>query len=177
MIRDEGMAGLLEHARIPIAFTATDRWTRDGGTEPITPFLKDYDALEPPSSWPTTFDTRRWGLISAWRDDRRVGGAVLAFDTPGLDMLEGRRDRVAVWDLRVSPSDRGSGIGTSLFEAALAWSAARGCRDLVVETQDINVPACRFDQRMGCRLVSWKAGFYAACPEEAQLVFGRAVGG
>jgi GNAT superfamily N-acetyltransferase len=39
---------------------------------------------------------------------------------------------------------RGLGIGAALFRAAERWAVARGARWLKVETQNVNVAACRF---------------------------------
>ncbi len=69
------------------------------------PWLKDYDAIkgEGPTRWPQRFDTSNWGLIAAHDGPKRAGGAVIAFNTAGVDMLEGRADTAVLWDLRVSP--------------------------------------------------------------------------
>lgn len=45
--------------------------------------------------------SRTGGLLGAHLGDTRVGGAVLAFDTAGVDMLGGRTDLAVLWDLRV----------------------------------------------------------------------------
>ena len=71
-------------------------------------------------------------------------GAVIAFNTIDRPMLQGRKNLAALWDIRVAPHLRGHGIGSTLFQAAEAWAAARGCRQLKVETQNNNVVACRF---------------------------------
>jgi GNAT superfamily N-acetyltransferase len=49
----------------------------------------------------------------------------------------------------VRPEVRSSGVGSALFRAAEDWSRRRGCRTLKVETQNINLPACRFYVHMG----------------------------
>src|SRR5690606_23563103 len=56
------------------------------------PYIKDYDALphEGPANWAKQFDLSRWFFVSAWNDSRRIGGAVVACQTKGVDMLEGR---------------------------------------------------------------------------------------
>lgn len=95
------------------------------------PWIKDYDDCgEGPIRWPTRFDISNWGLVSAWNDATRVGGAVVAFDTPGLSMLEGRRDLAVVWDIRgraavetkrhrlfTVPCRRGMGARSRVFPA------------------------------------------------------------
>ena len=46
----------------------------------------------------------------------------------------------------------GGGIGSGLFRAAGDRAGARGCRWLKIETQNVNVAARRFYQKMGCTL-------------------------
>ena len=65
------------------------------------PFWKDYDALEAPVTWVKRLDISRWGVLGAFVDNRRVGGALIAFDTSAVEMLEGRKDLAILWDLRV----------------------------------------------------------------------------
>src|SRR5262249_9175844 len=112
-----------------------------------------------------------WGLLSAHAGGHRVGGVVIAFRSPGVDMLEGRTDLAVIWDLRVRPEARGRGVGAALFRAAEAWAAARGCRRLKVETQNINVPACRFSARQGCVRGAITRLAYDELPDETQLIW------
>jgi hypothetical protein len=59
-----------------------------------SPYVKDHDGEgEEPTHWPERFDTSRWGLIAAHDVDRRVGGAVIAFQSSEVWMLEGRATR------------------------------------------------------------------------------------
>src|SRR5215470_1803566 len=189
-IRDEALtpAALSEHAAIPIAFVV-DRVLEvrllDGGlggmsltqTAVTDPYLKDYDAIEGagPQHWPERFDVSTWGLITARRDGATVGGAVIAAKTPGLHMLGGRDDVAVLWDIRVSPRERGGGIGSALFGAAGDWAAARGCRWLKIETQNVNVPACRFYHKMGCTLGAIDRFAYPGQPGEVQLLWWKAL--
>ena len=82
-------------------------------------------------------------------------------------MLNGRDDLAALWDLRVYPDYRSSGIGTRLFAEATKWSKEKGCRQLKVETQNVNVPACRFYTRQGCHLGEINRYAYASEPSVA----------
>ena len=180
-IRQEPVAALDEYAAVPIAFevrSVFDVAEAGGGfvlTErPVAaPYLKDHDAIpgEGPGAWPMHFDVAKWGLFAAWRDGRRVGGAAVAFDTPGVDMLEGRRDLAVLWDIRVAPDVRARGVGTALFGAAEAWARERGCTEVKVETQNIDVPACRFYARQGCVLAEANRGVYPTLPHEVQLIW------
>lgn len=179
-VREEPLDSLGEHARISIAFTVTsvvDVSTLEPGARAFRevllaePYPRDYDAEEGPASWPARFDVSRWGLIAAYEDGRRVGGVVIAHDTSGVDMLEGRSDLAMIWDLRVEPDARGRGIGTALLEAVESWARARGCTTLKVETQQINVAACRLYARAGFELRVVDPLGYPELPGEAMLLW------
>ncbi|MHB1517467.1 MAG: GNAT family N-acetyltransferase [Acidimicrobiales bacterium] len=183
LIREEPLSLLSEHARIPIAF-AVDRVLevslRSNGLGGIalderrvgSPYVKDHDAEgEDPTRWPERFETARWGLISAHDGDLRIGGAVIAFQSDEVRMLEGRADLAALWDLRVLPEVRHTGVGSHLFRAVEAWARERSCSDLKIETQNINVPACRFYRQMGCTLGGIHRFAYTERPHEAQLLW------
>ena len=94
----------------------------------------------------------------------------MAFRSPKVNVLEGRTDLAVLWDLRVHPDRRGEGIGTKLFGHAAEWSREKGCRELKVETQDVNVPACRFYAKHGCRLGRIDRYGYAGDPRVADEV-------
>jgi GNAT superfamily N-acetyltransferase len=177
-------AELLLHAAIPIAFQVErllDVELIHGGLgglalrdRPVdVPYLKDYDAIEGnhPLELPGQFDLANWGLLAAMSDGQRVGGAIIAFDTPRVHLLGSRRDRAVLWDLRVAPTHRGRGVGTALFAAAVAWARDRGCRQLAVETQNINLAACRFYAARGCELGAIHRFAYPDLPDEVQLLW------
>ncbi|MBI5279559.1 MAG: GNAT family N-acetyltransferase [Burkholderiales bacterium] len=134
------------------------------------PMRKDYDALESPWQW-LAFDVSKWALIVACAEGQRVGGVICAIDTPGVEMLEGRSDLVVIWDIRVAAGMQQAGVGSALFRAAEAWARTRSCRELKVETQNVNVPACRLYRRNGCTLAEANAGAYPELPAEVQLIW------
>jgi GNAT superfamily N-acetyltransferase len=183
-VAEESIDRLGEHAEVPIAFLVEQVLEVSlvaGGLGGIAlterrverPWIKDYDAIdgEGPTRWATRFDVSRWGLLAARDGAVRVGGAVVAFDTAGVDLLGGRTDVAVLWDLRVRPEARASGMGSRLFRAAETWARAHGCHTLKVETQNINVPACRFYQRMGCSLGVIDRFAYDSLPDEVQLMW------
>jgi GNAT superfamily N-acetyltransferase len=127
------------------------------------PYVKDYDSYgELPTDWPKLFDISNWGFFLAMDAGRPAGAAAVAFNTTGVFMLEGRSDLAVLRDLRSHPAYRGAGI--PLFRHAADWSRKRGCRQMKVETQNVNVPACRFYHRMGCRLGEIRRFGFAAIP-------------
>jgi ribosomal protein S18 acetylase RimI-like enzyme len=134
---------------------------------------KDYDAspLDCPSALPRQFDTSNWAVFSVFREAHRLGGAIVAFQSHDFEMLRGRDDLAVMVDLRVHPEVRGGGLGRSLFQAALDWTAYSGGRELIVETQDTNVAACRFYRAMGCELLSADPDGYGLGYGEAKLLW------
>jgi GNAT superfamily N-acetyltransferase len=136
-------------------------------------FVKDYDEHEKPSQWIERFDLTNWGIISAFDGEKRIGGAAIAFKSPEIHLLEGRADLACLWDLRVAPEYRGKGFGNRLFENVLNWAKQRNCGLFKVETQNINVPACRFYVRQDCRLGAFNLHAYPEAMNEVQLVWYR----
>ncbi|MEP6706987.1 MAG: GNAT family N-acetyltransferase [Pyrinomonadaceae bacterium] len=180
---EEPITALEEYARIPTAFEVTlifDVADLGNGSGEFmlterrvdVPYVKDYDAIngENPAGWATRFDVSNWGLFAALIEGRRIGGAVVAFNA-GLDQLGGHDGSAVLWDIRVSPEVRGQGVGSALFQAAEARAQARGCRHLKIETQNINVPACRFYARQGCVLAAVHRFAYPELPDEIQLLW------
>jgi GNAT superfamily N-acetyltransferase len=183
-IAEEPASFLTEYARIPISFQVTrllDVTTPSGpGGEFIlteraadAAFEKDYDAAEEngPLWWRDRFDLSEWGVFSARVTGRVVAGAMVAFRSPDIAMLEGRGDLALLCDIRVAPAMRGNGIGSALMERVEKWTLARQATCLKVETQNINVPACRFYESRGFVLRTANAGAYPDFPEEIQLLW------
>jgi GNAT superfamily N-acetyltransferase len=189
---EESIAELEEYSRVPIKFEIRSRLRLDElqrgefVEKPIAARWKDYDAFdgERPSDWRSRFDLTKWGVLAAYGSMAgtamettaetpvlRLGGAIVARDTPQFDMLRGRSDLAVLADLRVHPNARGNGVGRALFLASLDWARAHGCVELHVETQDTNVAACRFYSAMGCALESIDPDGYGADFDEAKLIW------
>lgn len=140
--------------------------------EPVVPaYIKDYDATgdDSPTAWARDFDISRWGIFLAEADGRAVGGATVAIgkDRPfPMDFCQGD-DLAALVDIRVHPDARQQGIGTALFRHAAEWSRQQGCKSLGLETQSVNVPACRFYLRQGCTLGAVHRFGYRGSPDMA----------
>jgi GNAT superfamily N-acetyltransferase len=187
-IVEETQEVLPDYAKVSIAFRVETRFRvelAENGLagvklieEPVEkPFIKDYDAYseDRPLQWAQRFDLSSWGFLSAFVDEQRVGGAAIAWKTPEVFMLEGREDLACLWDLRVSPGFRGQGVGQQLFAQAIEWSKKRNCRLFKVETQNINVPACRFYARRGCHLGAFNLHAYPEAMNETQLIWYRRI--
>jgi ribosomal protein S18 acetylase RimI-like enzyme len=180
-VASESRVALREYAGIPIAFQVRSVLDVDRGADGFTlterllapTIVKNYDIVpgEGPDSWESSFDLDRWGFMVARAGDEAVGAAAMVYDTPGLALLEGRRDLAAIWDIRVAPAWRRRGVGTDLFAATERWARARDCTALKVETQNINVAACRFYEKLGCELRAANRDAYPRLKSEVQLLW------
>ncbi|NEQ97294.1 MAG: GNAT family N-acetyltransferase [Cyanothece sp. SIO2G6] len=181
-VKIEGSSKLAEYAKIPIAFTVERVLAvRDAGFEGIcleeekvdSPYIKDYDACptEGPLTWAKRWNLCNWAFFAAYSKYQRVGGAAIAWDTPDIHMLEGRKDLAVLWDIRIHPEYQGKGLGGHLFKAAEEWAISKGCTLLKVETQNINVAACHFYKKQGCSLGAINRFAYPDFPEEVCLLW------
>ncbi len=92
--------------------------------------------------------------------------------TPQLSTCSRVATIIAVlWDVRVHPDARGRGVGRALIQRVEERAEARACSELKVETQNVNVPACRFYERCGFELRHAVAGAYPELPDEVMFLW------
>jgi len=186
-VEEESERALGQYASVPITFTVREvvdvAEVRSGSGRFVLrpralehPWVKNYDDDDGgPERWGSRFDLSCWRFFAAHVAAERVGGAVVVFRAPDVDMLRGREDVALLWDIRVAPGMRGQGVGTSLLAAVQVWSAAHGAEWLEAETQNVNVPACRFYERMGFVLREVHPNAYPGLPDEVQLLWYKRV--
>ncbi len=142
--------------------------------QPVEPYIKTYDN-DGPTAWAQEFDLHTWGIFVAFDGEAPtgvpVGGAAVALNAPvyPLDHFQ-RKDLAVLWDIRVHPDARGRGIGAQLFRHAADWARGQGYGQLGLETQSVNVAACRFYARQGCILGAIHRYGYAGVPNVAHEV-------
>lgn len=181
VIEEIGAELYLLYAAISIAYTVESMLrveVVDGGlggfrlAEEVLPesYVKDYDSQgdDHPGAWAKEFDLSRWGILLAREDGRPVGGAAVAVGAGvyPLDRFQ-RRDMAVLWDIRVASEARRQGVGKALFRRAAGWAKAHGYGQLGLETQNVNVAACRFYAQMGCQLGAIHRFGYAGCADVA----------
>lgn len=183
MIQEVGPERLADYAKVSITFTVETAFEIDPATGGLggiglreveigEPYIKDYDDFENagPLTWPGKYDVGNWVFFLALEESHPVGGATVAFNTPGVYMLAGRKDLAVLWDIRVVPELRRRGIGRNLFREAVRWARRHECRQLKIETQNVNAPACRFYSKQGCHLGEINRYAYATTPQVAREV-------
>lgn len=185
-VRRELFDAILAYAEVPTAFCVTSqlRPLHEGDLSSgfvleervvAQSYMKDYDSIpgNRPAEWATHFDTENWQLFSAFEADERVGGAIaFIIDKSGSNTTQ----TAELWDLRVAPLRRRSGVATRLFASVESWAVNNECSALLIETQNINVAACRFYQRQGCTLHSVQTHTYPEFPDEIRLVWRKLLG-
>ncbi|MDP6455252.1 MAG: GNAT family N-acetyltransferase [SAR202 cluster bacterium] len=166
IIRQATSEELNEYAKIPMTVLVESIFKVDiidsgfGGfqlsEQPVkNPWLKNYDDEGDDTNvagWLEQFDVTNWSFLLAEVDGRIAGGATIASRTDGVHMLDSRDDLGVLWDLRVSDAFKRQGVGAALFRAAVDWQSSEGLKQVKIETQNVNVPACRFYAAMGCEL-------------------------
>lgn len=187
-VTEEASTNLCDYARISIAFevrevadvTEVPHGSKHFVLTPRSvesPYVKDYDVHAEPEAWASRFDLSHWRFFVARIGSERVGGAAVVFRAPDVEMLRHRAHVAILWDIRVAPSARRHGVGAALMTSVEAWSAAHGARWLEVETQNINVPACRFYERQGFELREVNRSAYPMLAGEIQLIWYKKLDG
>ncbi len=148
-------------------------WRFELREQPIpAPYSKDYDSYGEggPLAWRERFDVSKWRLWLATHSGDTIGGAAIASNIPGPNEQEASSDSVILWDIRVRAAHRRQGVGTALFREAARWAKANGYRSLAIETQNVNISACRFYAKMGCVLSRIERFAYRDRPEIADEI-------
>lgn len=141
-----------------------------------TPYQKDFctGADETMLRWQREWDLSNWGFFMAFEGEKPIGAATIVTRTAGIHMLAGRDDLAVLWDIRVHDAYKRQGVGQTIFDMATNWCRAQGMRQLKIECQNNNVPACRFYHRQGAVLCAIDEYAYYNEPEfrhETQLIW------
>ena len=141
---------------------------------PVTPQVKDLSQYERATEYETLFDIATWRFFMAFDGETPVGALTLAGPTEHLYMLNGRTDACVLWDIRVADGYKHRGIGQRLFDMAVAAARETGYRQMIIECQNNNVPACRFYRKQGAVLGKVDRYAYYDDPmlrDETQLIW------
>lgn len=140
--------------------------------ESVSPYWKDYDSEDDnPSLLIDKFNLSNWSIVSAFDGEKRIGGAIIAYDTEGINMLEGKDDLSVIWDIRIDKEYRGKGIGSKIINRCVEWAKSKECTRVKIETQNNNVGACKFYVSQGAKLSNFNRYYYKDHPDEVQLIW------
>lgn len=140
----------------------------------VSPYVKDLSKYERAVNYEQDFDITNWRFYMAFSGDVPVGAMTIAGKTEGLHMLSGRTDACVLWDIRVADAYKYNGIGQELLKMGIAGAKSDGYRQMIIECQNNNVPACRFYQKQGALLSKIDMYAYYSEPEvrdEIQFVW------
>jgi ribosomal protein S18 acetylase RimI-like enzyme len=117
--------------------------------EPVTPYIKRYG--------PEVYDAQAY----IEKPDHAAWLAYVDGQLAGQILVHENWNRFAIiWDIAVDPSFRRRGVGRRLIAQAVAWARARGLPGVMLETQHINVAACRLYESCGFMLGGFDACLY-----------------
>lgn len=173
---------LKEYAKISIEFKAESEykivWKNNGLSgmsfieESVPSYWKNYDSEEDnPSLLIGKFNMDNWRVVLAFDGETLIGGAIIAYDTDGIKMLEGRDDLAVIWDIRVNKEYRGKGIGSKILARCIKWAKNMECTRVKIETQNNNVNACKFYASQGAKLSNFNRYYYKDYPNEVQFIW------
>lgn len=108
---------------------------------PVPNFIKTYPRDE--IDYTTFLDHPDKVIFLAYRDARAIGQIVL---------LKSWNRYGYVQSLNVDAPFRGGGVGQALLEKGIEWARQKNLPGVMLETQDINVSACKLYERAGFRL-------------------------
>jgi ribosomal protein S18 acetylase RimI-like enzyme len=141
---------------------------------PVAAQVKDFSFYQRASDYEKQFDISNWAFFMAFDGFKPVGAATVASRTDNLRMLDGRDDLSVLWDIRVATDYKRQGVGQKLFDLAAEWSKNQGLKQMKIECQNNNVPACRFYHKQGAVLGKIDAYAYFSDPavkDEIQLIW------
>lgn len=141
---------------------------------PVEEYIKDLGVYERASEYANTFDISNWAFYMAFDDEIPIGAVTIASRTNNVNMLDDRDDLSVLWDIRVVDDYKRRGVGQHLFDLVVDWSRKHGLKQIKIECQNNNVPACKFYHKQGAVLS--KIDEYAyyndeSAREEIQLIW------
>ena len=120
---------------------------------PVPPYEKSYGR----SDLSDHLDSPDKAVFLACRDGSVVGRVILS---------EGWNRYAWIDDIAVDVRCRRTGVGRALLDRAAAWAIERKLGGIRLETQNNNVPACKFYESYGFRLRGFDRDLYRGLNQE-----------
>ena len=140
----------------------------------VEPYTKDLSIYECAIEYEKQFDISNWRFYMAFDGDMPIGAMTIAGTTNGMNMLAGRDDACVLWDIRVADAYKYSGVGQKLLDMGILGAKEDRYRQMIIECQNNNIPACKFYKKQGAVLSKIDMYAYYSEPEvrdEIQFVW------
>jgi len=140
----------------------------------VEPYIKDLSVYERAIEYEKQFDISNWRFYMAFNGDMPIGAMTIAGTTNGMNMLAGRDDACVLWDIRVADAYKYQGVGQKLLDMGIFGAKEDGYRQMIIECQNNNIPACKFYKKQGAVLSKIDMYAYYSEPEirdEIQFVW------
>jgi streptothricin acetyltransferase len=128
-------------------------------TVDIPPYTKQYRAEEFDSKF--YMDHPHRAIFFAYLEEELAGEIRLRKNWNGYGYID---------SIVVDSKYRNQGIGRALIQQAMEWAKTKGFPGLMLETQDNNVPACRFYESCGFALRGFDTHLYKAGDSSADEI-------
>jgi ribosomal protein S18 acetylase RimI-like enzyme len=157
-IREINFHNQFDFGRCDMSFPVTSKLVlcaRDGRitytVEEVTPFVKSYG--------PRRADFLEYDNYT----DRMIFLAYVNNEIAGEVRIKEIWNKFAnLDDFVVDPKYRGQGVGRALISRCIEWAKTKGYIGITLETQDINVPACKLYESCGFELRGFDTHLYKA---------------
>jgi streptothricin acetyltransferase len=158
IIREIDQYNIEDFGRCDSSFTVSSKLilNAENGTISYTvvdvpPYTKQYRAEEFDSNYYLEDPDR--AVFFAYLDEELAGE---------IRLRKNWNDYAYIDSIVVDPKYRNQGVGRALIKQAIEWAKTNGFPGLMLETQDNNVPACRFYASCGFELRGFDTHLYKA---------------
>jgi ribosomal protein S18 acetylase RimI-like enzyme len=140
--------------------------------KPVAEYIKNLGSYTIMTELEKRFDLSNWAFFMAFSDSKPVGAASVVSNCSAIRLLDGRDDLSVLWDIRIDDDYKSQGIGSKLLNLALEWSKKKKLRQMKIECQNNNVPACRFYHKHGAYVGAINEyAYYKEKEDEVQLIW------
>ncbi len=110
------------------------------------------------------------GEMVGWVAERIAGESALGPSVVGFVVARNIPPEVEILNIAVAPESRKHGVGSDLFDRALAWARAEGATQAILEVRAANDDALRLYHRREFHIVGRRPRYYSNPVDDALLL-------